>query len=122
MRIIAYITIYLWYLLMSKTSIICLQSNVLGFIHLLLSGIHFMPEYNDCTYDQLVEDYADIVIDRMDFQELYEFARETVIDRFENMTERGLIDHINELECKETADEIISTHYGINPPDCFITD
>ena len=122
MRIIAYITIYLWYLLMSKTSIICLQSNVLGFIHLLLSGIHFMPEYNDCTYDQLVEDYADIVIDRMDFQELYEFARETVIDRLENMTEKGLIDHINDLECKETADEIISTHYGINPPDCFITD
>ena len=80
-----------------------------------------MPQYNDCTFDQLIEDYADIVIDRMDFQELYEFARETVIDRLENMTERGLIDHINELECQETADEIISTHYGINPPDCFIT-
>ena len=64
-----------------------------------------MPEYNDCTYDQLVEDYADIVIDRL-----------------ENMTEKGLIDHINEVECDETADEIISTHYGINPPDCYITD
>ena len=81
-----------------------------------------MPEYNDCTYDQLVEDYADIVIDRMDFQELYEFARETVIDRLENMTEKGVIDHINAVECDETADEIISTHYGINPPDCYITD
>ena len=81
-----------------------------------------MPELNDCTFDQLIEDYADIVIDRMDFQELYEFARETVIDRFENMTERQLIDHINEIECEETADEIISTHYGINPPDCYITD
>ena len=122
MRIIAYITIYLWYLLMSKTSIIYLQSNVLGFIHLLLSGIHFMPEYNDCTYDQLVEDYADIVIDRMDFQELYEFARETVIDRLENMTERELIDNINEWECKETADDLIGTLYGTNPPDCYITD
>ena len=74
-----------------------------------------MPEYNDCTFDQLIEDYADIVIDRMDFQELYEFARETVIDPLENITEKGLIDHINEVECDETADEISSHHYGINP-------
>ena len=121
MRITALHMIYLWSLLMSKTFTISLQNREHGFTHSSQFGIHFMPEYNDCTYDQLVEDYADIVIDRMDFQELYEFARETVIDRLENMTEKGLIDHINELECKETADEIISTHYGINPPDCYIT-
>ncbi|OUV53030.1 MAG: hypothetical protein CBC73_05090 [Flavobacteriales bacterium TMED113] len=80
-----------------------------------------MPQYNDCTYDQLVEDYTEIMLDRMTPNDLYEFARESVMDRLENMSERELIDHINEVECEDTADEIISTHYGINPPDCFIT-
>ena len=80
-----------------------------------------MPQYNDCTYDQLVEDYTEIMLDRMTPNDLYEFARESVMDRLENMSERELIDHINGVEDQDTADDIISTHYGINPPDCYIT-
>tara|TARA_B100001778_G_scaffold272681_1_gene234935 strand:+ start:308 stop:682 length:375 start_codon:yes stop_codon:yes gene_type:complete len=124
MKIIAYITIYLWYLLMSKTSTTCLPNKEFGFIHLLLSGIHFMPELNDCTFDLLIEEYAELQANRLheDPATAFQFIHETLVDRYENMTERELIDNINEWECKETADDLIGTLYGTNPPDCFITD
>ena len=64
----------------------------------------------DCTFDHLIEDYTQIVLDY-----------DSLISYYEKMTEHELIEHINEMECSETADEIISTHYGLNPPDCYIT-
>ena len=79
-----------------------------------------MPEANDCTFDQLVEDYADINLDRMDNAQMKQYVRNTLIDFYGKMTENELINFINDQELEETADEIISTHYGTNPPDCFI--
>ena len=79
-----------------------------------------MPEYQDCTFDKLIETYAEINVDRMDMGSLIDFAMETLVAYYERMSERELIDHINEMEDEETADDIIGAHYGINPPDCFI--
>ena len=46
-----------------------------------------MPQSTDSNYDALVEQYADIVTDRLaeDPKALYEFARETLMDYYENM-------------------------------------
>ena len=81
-----------------------------------------MPEINDCTFDKLIETYAEINVDRMDMGSLIDFAMETLVAYYERMSERELIDHINEMEDEETADDIIGALYGINPPDCYITD
>ena len=81
-----------------------------------------MPEYQDCTFDKLIETYAEINVDRMDMGSLIDFAMETLVAYYERMSERELIDHINEMEDKEDADNIIGALYGINPPDCYITD
>tara|TARA_B100001996_G_scaffold333238_1_gene282758 strand:- start:1081 stop:1395 length:315 start_codon:yes stop_codon:yes gene_type:complete len=80
-----------------------------------------MPEAMDCTFDHLIEDYTQIVLDRMDSKDLEQYVYDSLISYYEKMTEHELIEHINEMECSETADEIISTHYGLNPPDCYIT-
>ena len=83
-----------------------------------------MPELNDCTFDQLIEDYAELQANRLheDPSSAYQFIYETLIMQYERMSERELIDHVNEMEDPETADDLIGTLYGINPPDCFIAD
>tara|TARA_B100000965_G_scaffold325784_1_gene288110 strand:- start:1306 stop:1551 length:246 start_codon:yes stop_codon:yes gene_type:complete len=81
-----------------------------------------MPEYNDCTFDQLVVDYTEINLDRMTNENMVTMCRASLTKYFESFTERELIDHINDQEHEDTADELICTHYGINPPDCYITD
>ena len=80
-----------------------------------------MPEANDCTFDYLVKDYVEIELDRMNNNDMERYIRSSLTEYFSWFTERELIDHINDQEFEETADEIISTHYGTNPPDCFIT-
>ena len=92
----------------------------MSILFLLFFFTSIMPEANDCTFDKLIETYADINIDRMDMGALIDFATETLVAYYERMSERELIDHINEMEDKETADDIIGSLYGINPPDCFI--
>ena len=83
-----------------------------------------MPELNDCTFDLLIEEYAELQANRLheDPSSAYQFIHETLVAYYERMTEKELIDHINEMECDETADDLIGTLYGINPPDCFIAD
>ena len=72
-----------------------------------------MPQYPDSQYDVLVETYAEVVADRLhNTDSLYEFARETLIDRYENMTEHELIEHIMEME---DDDEIVTSIYGNYP-------
>ena len=73
-----------------------------------------MPQSTDSNYDALVEQYADIVTDRLaeDPKALYEFARETLIDYYENMTEKDLIRHVAEMGDEELIEEI----YGNYPP------
>ena len=81
-----------------------------------------MPEYNDCTFDKFTEDYAEIILDRMDSKDLEQYVYDSLIDYYQNMTEKEFIEHVNEMEDEETADELIGLYYGKNPPDCYITD
>ena len=73
-----------------------------------------MPQSIDSNYDALVEQYADIVTDRLaeDPKALYEFARETLMDYYEKMTEHELIEHVAEMGDEELVEEI----YGNYPP------
>ena len=81
-----------------------------------------MPEANDCTIDLLIERYADVNLERMNQSQKDQYIRSTLVNYYESMTEKELIYFINDQELEETADEIISSLYGINPPDCYITD
>ena len=81
-----------------------------------------MPEANDCTFDLLIERYADVNLERMNQSQKDQYIRSTLVNYYESMTEKELIYFINDQELEETADEIISSLYGINPPDCFIAD
>ena len=81
-----------------------------------------MPEYNDCTFDILVSNYVELELERMDKFQMKQYIRSTLTNYFTSFSERELIDHINDQELTETADELIGTLYGINPPDCYITD
>jgi hypothetical protein len=73
-----------------------------------------MPQSTDSNYDALVEQYAEIVTDRLaeDPKALYEFTRETLVDYYENMTEKDLIGHVAEMGDEELIEEI----YGNYPP------
>ena len=91
-------------------------------IHHYLGFFSLMPEYQDSVFDKFTEDYAEIVLDRMDSKDLEQYVWDSLLDYFQNMTEKEFIDHVNEMEDQETADELISLYYGNNPPDCYITD
>ena len=73
-----------------------------------------MPQSTDSNYDALVEQYAEIVTDRLaeDPKALYEFTRETLVDYYENMTEKDLIGHVAEMGDEELVESI----YGNYPP------
>ena len=72
-----------------------------------------MPQSTDSNYDALVEQYAEIVTDRLHGDgSLYDFALETLIDRYENMTEKELIEHVAD----EGDEEMIECVYGSYPP------
>ena len=72
-----------------------------------------MPQNIDSTYDALVSMYADVEVDRLDSCDmLRQFAYETLVERFENMTEKELIEHVAE----EGDEEIIESIYGNYPP------
>ena len=73
-----------------------------------------MPQNIDSNYDALVGQYAEIEADRLySCNQLYDFALETLIDRFENMTENELIEHVAEMG----DEEIIESIYGNYPVD-----
>ena len=72
-----------------------------------------MPQSTDSNYDALVEQYAEIVTDRLYSEgSLYDFVLETLLDRFENMTENQLIEHVAEMGDEELVESI----YGNYPP------
>ena len=77
-----------------------------------------MPQSIDSNYDALVEQYADIVTDRLaeDPKALYEFARETLMDYYENMTEKDLIGHVAEMGDEELIEEIYG-NYPVQDPE-----
>ena len=47
------------------------MSTILFFIHFFTI---IMPEAKDCTFDALVENYAEIVLDRMDNKDLEQYV------------------------------------------------
>ena len=72
-----------------------------------------MPQHTDSRFDALLEMYASTEVDRMDSCDmLRQFAYETLVDRFENMSEHELIEHIIEME---DDDEIVTSIYGKYP-------
>ena len=72
-----------------------------------------MPQNIDSNYDALVSQYAEIEADRLySCNQLYDFALETLVDRFENMTEKELIEHVAEMGDEEIIEQI----YGNYPP------
>ncbi len=72
-----------------------------------------MPQNTDSRFDALVEMYADVEVDRLDSCDmLRQFAYETLVERFENMTEKELIEHVAD----EGDEEIIESIYGNYPP------
>ena len=71
-----------------------------------------MPQNIDSNFDRLVTDYAETEANRLySCDMLYDFALETLIDRFENMTENELIEHVAEMG----DEEIIESIYGNYP-------
>ena len=71
-----------------------------------------MPQNIDSNYDALVSMYADTEVDRMDSCDmLRQFAYETLVDRYENMTENELIEHVAEMG----DEEFIESIYGNYP-------
>ena len=71
-----------------------------------------MPQNIDSNFDKLVTDYAETEANRLySCDMLYDFALETLIDRFENMTENELIEHVAEMG----DEEIIESFYGNYP-------
>ena len=54
-----------------------------------------MPQNIDSNFDALVEMYADVEVDRLDSCDmLRQFAYETLIEEFGEMTEQELIEHV----------------------------
>ena len=72
-----------------------------------------MPQNIDSNFDALLTTYADIEVDRLDSCDmLRQFAYETLIERFRDMTEKELIEYVAE----EGDEEIIEQIYGNYPP------
>ena len=72
-----------------------------------------MPQNIDSNFDALVSMYAEIEADRLySCNQLYDFALETLVDRFENMTEKELIEHV----ASEGDEEFVECVYGSYPP------
>jgi len=72
-----------------------------------------MPQNIDSNFDALVEMYADVEVDRLDSCDMLRtFAYETLIERFMDMTEKELIEHV----AMEGDEELIESIYGNYPP------
>ena len=72
-----------------------------------------MPQNIDSNFDALVYAYADTEVERMtNCDMLRQFAYETLIERFRDMTEKELIEHV----AMEGDEELIESIYGNYPP------
>ena len=72
-----------------------------------------MPQNIDSNFDTLVSVYADIEVERMNHcNMLRQFAYETLIEQFGEMTEQELIEHVAD----EGDEDIIEQIYGNYPP------
>ena len=72
-----------------------------------------MPQNIDSNFDALVECYADTEVERMNnCNTLRQFAYETLVKEFGEMTEKDLIEYVAE----EGDEDIIEQIYGNYPP------
>jgi hypothetical protein len=72
-----------------------------------------MPQNIDSNFDALVETYAEVEVDRMySCDMLRQFAYETLVNEFGEMTEKELIEHVAD----EGDEDIIEQIYGNYPP------
>ena len=72
-----------------------------------------MPQNIDSNFDALVETYAEVEVDRMySCDMLRQFAYETLVKEFGEMTEKELIEHVAD----EGDEDIIEQIYGNYPP------
>ena len=56
------------------------------------------PRLNSFQFSEVIEQYVDIVVDRMDTQELLEYVTNDLLNRFDNMSQIELREHIIEME------------------------
>ena len=71
-----------------------------------------MPQNTDSNFDTLVEVYADIEVERMNHcNMLKQFAYETLVKEYGEMTEQELIEHVAD----EGDEEYIEQIYGNYP-------
>ena len=76
-----------------------------------------MPQNIDSNFDALVEMYADVEVDRLDSCDmLRQFAYETLIKEFGEMTEQELIEHVAEEGDEEYIEQIYG-NYPVQDPD-----
>ena len=72
-----------------------------------------MPQNIDSNYDALVEIYADTEVERLQSCDmLRQFAYETLIKEYGEMTEKELIEYVAD----EGDEDIIEQIYGNYPP------
>ena len=57
-----------------------------------------MKKLTDLQFDEVVEQYADIVLDRMDYKDLEQYVYDSLTDYYGKMTQNELRDHIVEME------------------------
>ena len=57
--------------------------------------------------DEIIEQYVEIVVDRMDTQSLVEYVTEDLTDRYSKMTSNELKEWIYEHEDDELYDELV---------------
>ena len=69
-----------------------------------------MPQHTDSNFDALVEQYTDIVIDRMDREQLINYVYQDLIGYYSDMTEKGLIDHVAEMGDEELVESIYGNY------------
>ena len=57
--------------------------------------------------DEIIEQYVELVVDRMDTQSLVEYVTEDLTDRYSKMTQNELKEWIYEHEDDELYDELV---------------
>ncbi len=57
-----------------------------------------MKKLTDAQVDGVVEQYAEIVLDRMDYKDLEQYVYDSLTDYYGKMTQNELREHILEME------------------------
>ncbi len=80
-----------------------------------------MTKLTSSQFDEVVEQYAEIVLDRMDYKDLEQYVYDSLTDYYGNMSEVELKEHIIEMEnsgCPEDNlfDELVDNVTTVTQP------